>query len=67
MALGVVGLKHGVENSLEEADFVGCVNGSELSDRVAGRVYEGVDAGLGDLVIGASNLEIELRDGVVSR
>lgn len=36
-----------------------------MSERVGGGVYEGVDAGLGGLVEGAADFEVEGRDGGV--
>lgn len=39
--------------------------GRQLSDRITGRVYKGVDAGSGGLVIGAADLKVERGDGIV--
>ena len=39
--------------------------GRQLSNRITGRVYEGVDAGPGGLVIGAADFEVERGDGIV--
>ena len=36
MSWRIVGLEHCVEDSFEEADFVGCMYGRQLSDRIAG-------------------------------
>ena len=66
LAAGVVPLEHGVEQTLEVADFVGGVGGGELGDGVRGRVHEGVDAGAVVLGARAADLEVEGRDGVVA-
>jgi hypothetical protein len=69
-----VGVEHGVEDALDEGDLVGGVDRRKLGQRVAGRVDEGVDAlrdgvrrvGVdGRLAAGASDFEVEGRDGGV--
>ena len=61
----IIGLEHCVKDPFEKADFVGCMYGRQLSDGITGRVYEGVDAGPGGLVIGAADFEVERGDGIV--
>lgn len=69
-----MGVEHGVEDALDEGDLVGGVDRRKLGQRVAGRVDEGVDAlrdgvrrvGVdGRLAAGASDFEVEGRDGGV--
>ena len=65
MPRGVVGLEHGVEDPLQEADLVGGVDGGELGQVVAGGVDQGVGAEAGRLVECAADFEVEGGDGVV--
>ena len=65
MALGVVGFKHGIQNSFEEADLVRWMSRSQLRDGIARRIHESIYARSSDLVEATSYLQIKLRDCVV--
>ena len=65
MALGVVGFKHGIQNSFEEADLVRCMDRSQLRDGIARRIDESIYAGSSNLMEATSYLQVELRDCVV--
>ena len=60
-----MGLEHGVEQALQEANLVGCVRGRELRDGIRGRVDEGVVPHARRLVRGATDLEVEGGEGMV--
>lgn len=65
MSWRIVGLEHCVEDSFEKADFVGCMYGRQLGDRITGGVDDSVDARSCGLMIAAADLEVEGGDGIV--
>ena len=67
MARGVVGLEHGVEDTLDEADLVRRVDRCHLREVIAVGVDQSVDAASRGLMEGASDFEIEGGDSIVGR
>lgn len=62
MPFGIMSLEHGVKHPLQETDLIRGMDGSQLADRVTGRIDERINTLPSGLMIGTSYLEIKSRD-----